>query len=69
MPLTASIRDNAAASPCKEIKTPAGIQPLHGLEELQDADKSWADRPDGSMLRLRCLSLEMFSVTLKSHKP
>lgn len=42
--LTASIRDNIAASPREEIKTPAVIKTPHVPEELQDSDKSQAER-------------------------
>lgn len=42
--LTASLRDNITASPREEIKTPAVIKIPHVLEELQDSDKSQADR-------------------------
>lgn len=42
MPRTAAIRDNPAASPRVEMKTPGVIKPPHVLEELQDAGKSRA---------------------------
>lgn len=73
MALTASIRDNTAASPCEEIKTPAVIKAVRVLEELQDADKSRADRSDRRpavlVFSLRCLRLKLFSITRATSPP
>lgn len=71
MALTASIRDNTAASPCEEIKTPAVIKAVRVLEELQDADKSRADRSDRrpAVLVFRCLRLKLFSITRARSPP